>query len=172
LTKGITETEKEAADWVTREDPGWKLMERFGGGTLSNFVIDDESSKRILIRFYRKDSDGSVCAKLLFGPGAQGPPGHAHGGGITSVLDEAMGAAAWMAGYIVVAAELTIRFRKMVPLGVPCFIETKIISVRGRRVRMGSELRNRKGEVLSEGKGLFITLKPTKMQELTGVGNA
>lgn len=163
MTKGISETEKEATDWVLRADPGYSPMERFGGGTLENFVIDDESGRKILIRFYKKDSDGSVSAKLLFGQGTQGPPGHAHGGAITSVLDESMGAAAWMAGYIVVAAELTIRFRKMVPLGDPCLIETSIVSVRGRRVRMVSELRNRKGEVLAEGKGLFIAVKPTKL---------
>lgn len=163
MTREISEAEKEASDWVLRADPGYTPMERFGGGTLENFVIDDESGRRVLIKFYKKDSDGSVLAKLLFGPGAQGPPGYAHGGAITSVLDESMGAAAWMAGYIVVAAELTVRFRMMVPLAVPCLIETRVISVRGRRVRMGSELRNRKGEVLAECKGLFIKIKPSRL---------
>ena len=48
------------------------------------------------IHYFRTGPDRSLRAKVLFGPGTQGPPGHAHGGSMAAVLDEAMGGAAWM----------------------------------------------------------------------------
>ena len=44
------------------------------------------------------------------GPPIEGPPGHAHGGSMAAVLDEAMGAAAWMEGHLVVAVRLATSF--------------------------------------------------------------
>ena len=48
-----------------------------------------------------------VLADFTFDKRHQGPPGHADGGSLAAVLDEAMGAAVWLAGHSVVAAHLS-----------------------------------------------------------------
>jgi acyl-coenzyme A thioesterase PaaI-like protein len=87
----------------------------------------------------------------------QGPPKHAHGGCLSSVLDEAMGAAVWCAGHPVVAARLEIDFRRAVPLGRALEVEAWVTSVDGRKVWAESELRFADDQaVATRGKGLFI----------------
>ncbi len=100
---------------------------------------------------------------MVFGPGAQGPPGHAHGGSMAAILDEAMGGAAWIEGHPVVAAELTMQFRKMLPLGTRCVVEAKVSGVDGRKVRVVGRLTQSEGDtVYAEAGALFIALDPEK----------
>mgnify|MGYP001061002430 CR=1 FL=1 len=158
--------DKDAAEWVEKEEPGWSRLIHQGNIFGDNFVRGDASGKRICIQYYFRESDGSIMAKVLFGPEAQGPPGHVHGGCIAAVLDESMGIASWMAGHIVVAAGLNIKFRKMVPLGAPCTIETRVVKVTGRKVKMGAKLLTRSGRVLAEGEAMFISLDPALFDDL------
>ena len=59
----------------------------------------------------------AVRFRTCFGGAQQGPPGHAHGGSMAALLDEAMGAAAWLRRTHLVAARLELHFRRPVPLG-------------------------------------------------------
>ena len=102
--------------WLETADAGWAPVDMPAEVMEDSFVSGDRSGRRLTLRYYTHD-DGSMMAKVLLGPGAQGPPGHAHGGSMASLLDETMGGAAWMSGYMVVAAELNVTFKKMLPLG-------------------------------------------------------
>lgn len=104
-------------------------------------------------------ADGALVAKVLFGPGASGPPGHAHGGSIAAVLDEIMGMGAWLAGHRVMAATLKIRFVRSVPLDFEAVAEARLTSVRGRKVQMRGRLIHPDNEtVFAEAEGLFVKL--------------
>ena len=128
-----------------------------------SFVSGDCSRRRLSIHYFRNGPDRSLRAKVLFGPGTQGPPGHAHGGSMAAVLDEAMGGAAWMQGHPVVAAELTTRFRLMLPLGTRCIVEARVGHVDGRKVRVAGKLSQSGGDIIyAEGEALFIALDPKK----------
>jgi acyl-coenzyme A thioesterase PaaI-like protein len=82
---------------------------------------------------------------------------------MAALLDEAMGGAAWMEGHPVVAAELTTRFKTMLPLGTRCVVEAWVIAVDGRKVRVAGRLRMSDDDtVYAEGEALFITLDPKR----------
>lgn len=122
------------------------------------FVSGDPHSDRLRVRYFRRQTDEAFVAKAWFGPRTEGPPGHAHGGSIAAVLDEAMGAAAWFAGHAVVAARLTVDFRAMLPLETVVLIETRLDRVEGRKVHLVSRMTDPGGTLISEGSGLFIKL--------------
>jgi len=100
--------------------------------------------------------DGKVKTDFTLDERQQGPPGFAHGGCLAAVIDEAMGAAVWCAGHPVLAARLEVDFRKAVPLGTPCHVEARVVSVDGRKVWAEAELRVDPGVVATRGVGLYI----------------
>lgn len=111
------------------------------------------------IRWYVRDADELFVGKVWWGPGAQGPPGHAHGGSMAAVMDEALGSACWAAGYPVVAAELTARFHHMLPLGHVYTIEAEIERVDGRKVWTRGHIRDDDGKIYTSATGLFIVIR-------------
>ena len=121
--------------WLDQPEAGWTPVTPTQAVSAGTFVSGDPGGNRLRVRYFRRDHDGALLAKVWFGPGTQGPPGHAHGGSMASILDEAMGAAAWSAGHAVVAAELTTRFRRMLPLESCGIVEARVVSTDGRKVR-------------------------------------
>lgn len=105
-------------------EPGWShldLPSSFGEG--QNFVSGDPAGMRLRVAYYRREADGVLCGKAWFGQAAEGPPGHAHGGSIAAVLDEAMGLSAWISGYPVVTSSLNVYFKSPIPLGSDSNVE-------------------------------------------------
>jgi acyl-coenzyme A thioesterase PaaI-like protein len=153
-------------EWLEQAEAGWAKFELSHVVLEDNFVSGDKSGHRLTVRYFANEADQSLRAKVLLGPGVQGPPGHAHGGSMAALLDEAMGGAAWMRGHMVVAAELTTRFKKMLPLGTRCVIEAQVVDVNGRKVRTHAVLRDEAGTVFSEGDALFIVIDPARFGTL------
>jgi acyl-coenzyme A thioesterase PaaI-like protein len=77
---------------------------------------------------------------------------------MSAVLDEAMGAAAWIAGHPVVAARLTVHFRQMMPLEQEIRIEAWVAEKNGKKVVVLGRLSDAAGRVFCESEGLFIEL--------------
>jgi len=137
------------------------------------FVSGDSSGRRLSVRYFQRDDDGSLLGKVLFGPGAQGPPEHAHGGSMAALLDEAMGGAAWMAGHPVVAAQLNITFRNMLPLKTRCLVKAQVLEINGRKIKTTGELCDaQSGKVFCKGEALFVTLDPEKIGLLSDKAKA
>ena len=81
-----------------------------------------------------------------------GPPGHCHGGIIATILDEAMGKVNKLREVIALTSQMTVDYLRPVPLHKPLRVESREVSVRGRRhVNMG-EILNQKGDVLARGR--------------------
>jgi acyl-coenzyme A thioesterase PaaI-like protein len=139
-------------------EPGWSLLQMprtFGAGR--SFVSGELDGDRLRIWYYRREADGALCAKVWFGYGAEGPPGHAHGGSMAAVLDEAMGFAAWVNGHPVVAATITINFRKRLPLEKVLHVECFVDSVDAKKVTTKGRIHDpESGAVFSEGEGTFV----------------
>lgn len=148
--------------WLESPRRGWTAITVPPTILEDNFVSGDTSGRRLNIRYFQVTVEHTLRAKVVVGPAAQGPPGHAHGGSMAAMLDEAMGCAAWMSGHTVVAAALNTRFRTMLPLGVRCIIEARVDAVDGRKIHTSSVLRDEDGNVYAESKALFITLDPKK----------
>lgn len=135
-------------------------------GTGRSFVSGEPHGDRLRVRYFKRSRDGALVGKIWFGPGAEGPPGHAHGGSMAAVLDEAMGAGAWMAGFPVVAAKLSVDFRRMLPLDTEVLLETWVDRVDGRKVTTRGRLFARSGEEYATGEGLFIAVGADRLGAL------
>jgi acyl-coenzyme A thioesterase PaaI-like protein len=102
-------------------------------GESLRFVSGDPEGDRFRVKYYR-DAEQHLHARIWFGPETEGPPGHAHGGSVAAVLDEALGLAAWAAGYPIVVGNLNISFRNMLPLQTVVTIESRVVSAEGRKI--------------------------------------
>ena len=146
--------------------PGWTPIDAF---PQRSFVSGDPDGDRLRVQYYERDS--ALLARVWFGPEAEGPPGHAHGGALAAVIDEAMGYAAWLAGHPVVAARLTTDFRRMLPLGTVCTVEPVVERVDGRKVHVAARIAGPDGTVYAEGSEIFVGLAPDALDTLNAIRN-
>ena len=138
-----------------------------GAGERRTFVSGEPDGGRLRVSYFRRGQDGPLVARVFFGPGSVGPPGYAHGGAVAAVLDEAMGAGVWLAGYAAVAARIIVDFRDMVPVGFEGLVETRIEATEGRKISIRAWLFD--GEhVLAESEGLFVVLSDNQIQAIKG----
>lgn len=159
-------------DGLDAAEPGWEPFAALGAvGLTRSFVSGDPDGDRLRVRYFRRVADGGLIGRVWFGPGAEGPPGHVHGGAMAAVLDEAMGASAWVAGHAVLAANITIQFREMLPLQSIVTVEVGVTNVNGRKVTTRGRLVGADGVTHAEGEGLFIELGAARFAKLaTGAG--
>ena len=148
-------------------EPDWVPVDplRIEGGR-GSFVSGEPQGHRLRVRYFRRESDGRLVGRAWFGSGAEGPPGHAHGGSMAAVLDEAMGAAAWMAGHKVVAAQLDTSFRRMLPLGTDATLEAWVEKVDERKVWTRGWLVDGDGQPFAEARALFLKIDPARFKIL------
>jgi acyl-CoA thioesterase FadM len=64
---------------------------------------------------------------------------------------------------VALTSEITVNYLKPVPLNKPLRVESREVSVKGRRHINMAEILNQKGEALARSKGLFIAIDPKKM---------
>jgi uncharacterized protein (TIGR00369 family) len=93
----------------------------------------------------------------------QGPPGHAHGGIVATILDEAMGKVNKLRNVIALTKSMEITYMKPTPLGQKLTAVGWESAVRGRKHYNKAEIRNAAGDVLATGKGVFIAVDAAKM---------
>lgn len=154
-------------------EPGWVELNtrpRKSGG--SRFLTGDGRSDRLRIHYYKSPDNLRLFGKIWFGPESEGPPNHAHGGSQAAALDEAMGASAWLAGQISVAAKISVNFRNMLPLGSVVRVEAHVTGVEGRRVYTKGALTGPDGTVYSDGEGIFIRIGKEKIEELAALAHS
>ncbi len=101
-------------------------------------------------------ADGRILAHATMHTSKEGPPRHAHGGTIATLLDEVMGAAAWNNGYKVLAANLNINFMSPVPLETPIRVIGEVARKEGRKVFTSGQVLLPDDSIAATGSGLFI----------------
>ncbi len=103
----------------------------------------------------------SVTARFTVKPAHQGAPGLAHGGILTSALDETLGSLNWLMHIIAVTGRLETDFLLPVPVGTELHIEAWATAVHGRKIyctatgRMGGP----GGPVAVRADALFIEVQ-------------
>jgi len=125
------------------------------------------SEGRIVLKYYRRP-DGSLAAVAEFGPLSEGAPGLVHGGAILTALDEALGAAAWLAGRRCMTARLTTEFRKGTPLGETFLVIPRIVASRRRLMDLTGELTGPDGTVYAAAHGRFMELQEGQLKRIFG----
>jgi uncharacterized protein (TIGR00369 family) len=115
------------------------------------------------LRFaYDEERDCFVC-RFRLSKRYTGPPGHCHGGIIATILDEAMGKVNKLRHVVALTSEITVNYLKPVPLRKPLRVESREVSVKGRKHVNMAEILNETGEVLARSQGLFIAIDPHRM---------
>jgi acyl-coenzyme A thioesterase PaaI-like protein len=110
--------------------------------------------------------DGRAIAEFTPPEFLQGYPGFVHGGGVATILDEAMGWATYGRGVWAMTARFTMRFRRSVPLGQQVKVSGWVTRDRGRFLEVRGELRSRHGHLLAEADGLFARVEGEQAEEL------
>ncbi len=102
------------------------------------------------------EEDGTITTSFALNEAQQGPPGHAHGGALAAILDEAMGAAVWYAGHNVAVVHLRLDYRKPVPLHQPLSCHARMERQEGRKIYASGEIYLPDGAVAVSAKGIFV----------------
>ena len=121
----------------------------------SCFVCGSDDSPGMGVVWYALD-DKSIFAEVTLNDAQQGPPGFAHGGASAALLDEAMGAAVWLAGYRVASVNLNISYHKPVPLGSPFTVTARVKEQGSKKVTGMGEIRLADGTLAVSGEGIFV----------------
>jgi uncharacterized protein (TIGR00369 family) len=100
--------------------------------------------------------DKSIVAQFAFDEHKEGPPGHAHGGAVAAVLDEAMGAAAFENDRPGFTATMTVNYRASVPLNNPVEVRARIDRIQGSKTFASAEIVLPDGKIAADSTGMFI----------------
>jgi uncharacterized protein (TIGR00369 family) len=120
------------------------------------FGCGDDNPAGLHLQFFVEEE--RVLCRVRLAMRFQGPPGHAHGGIIATLLDEAMSKANRHRNITAMTRHMSIDYLRPVPLETDLVLESWSESDldSGRKHRCSGELRNAAGTVLATATGIFI----------------
>lgn len=139
---------------------------------MSEVIVNDEPwnhcfgcsphNDRGLRMTFRRMDDGSVESRYQVTEHLVGPPGAVHGGIQAALLDEVMGVAARVnseasTGWCV-TAELSLKYRRPVPIGQDLVIRGTLLRSEGDNLFMGGEIVGPEEDVLTTAEARFKVL--------------
>jgi uncharacterized protein (TIGR00369 family) len=133
-------------------------------------VCGTENRAGLKARFYELD-DGELLGVFRPLEEHQSYPGRLHGGIASAILDETIGRAIMIAqpGAWGVTAELTIRYRKPVPLGADVRVVARITRDAGRLFEGTGEIVLEDGSIAVEASGKYLRMPLADITE-AGLG--
>jgi len=96
-----------------------------------DFVFDNY---RIFMRFFRHVNVKSMSGAVVFNRDCEGPPGRAHGGAIAAAFDQLLSIVGWSHGFHGFTGQLSISYRRGIPLLQHLYYIANITSVVGKKV--------------------------------------
>ncbi len=127
------------------------------------FGCGKDNADGMLLDFFLDEGARTAVCHFNLSRRYTGPPAHAHGGIIATILDEAMGKVNKFRNVLALTSSMEIKYFKPVPLGQPLTVTGYEQSVEGRKHINIAEIRNDKGELLARSKGTFIAIDPEKV---------
>jgi uncharacterized protein (TIGR00369 family) len=128
------------------------------------FACGKDNPQGMRLKFFFDEGHHRAWCKIKLPRKYQGPPGHAHGGIIATLLDEAMGKVNKLRSVVALTSSMAIEYVKPVPLGKTLLVEGTERDVQGRRHFNAAEIRDEAGQVLARSQGVFIAVDPEKMK--------
>jgi uncharacterized protein (TIGR00369 family) len=134
------------------------------------FVCGGANAHGLQLTFEQDDEAQRIRGRFHIGAQYQGASGYLHGGMIATLLDEVMAKVSRFAQEHAVTADLTVEYRKPVPVGDELIVEGWETGRNGRmRLREG-EIRTRLGVVLARGRAKFVVVDPARFQRGASAG--
>jgi uncharacterized protein (TIGR00369 family) len=127
------------------------------------FACGHDNANGMRLKFSLDEASRQSVCHFKLSRRYTGPPGHAHGGIIATILDEAMGKVNKFRNVLALTSSMDVRYLKPVPLGQPLTVVGYEQNVEGRKHVNIAEIRNDKAEVLARSTGTFIAIDPEKM---------
>ena len=128
------------------------------------YACGPENPRGLQMRF--RMEDGRAVADFTAPAELQGFPGLMHGGAVGTMLDEAMGWAAYGQGIWAMTARFSMRFRQPVRLTGALRVEGWVARDRGRFLEMRAALRSPDGTLLAEAEGVFTRMAGEQADEV------
>ncbi len=122
--------------------------------------LENESGLRLE---FHPAEDGGVIAHFEIDPRFMGPPAHAHGGIIATILDEAMSKANRIRGVFAMTRQMEVEFLRPVPLLTALEVRGHSETAGARKHGCTAAITDAKGHTLARAKGLFIEVKPERL---------
>src|SRR5579871_2002292 len=110
------------------------------------FACGHSNPEGMHLKFSYDEAGKRFVSRFRLSKRYTGPPGHAHGGIIATILDEAMGKVNKIRQVIALTSQITVDYWKPVPLNQPLRVESREVSVRGRRHINMAQILNSKDE--------------------------
>lgn len=116
---------------------------------------------------FEADNEGGVVGNYVVAKRFEGYPGIAHGGIVSTLLDEALSRAFLLEdpNRLMYTARLTTRFRRHVPVEQPITLRAWPVKDRQRMGEAKAQVLGADGEVLAEGEALLVALRPDELQD-------
>lgn len=112
------------------------------------------------LRFDLDLDEKRTYGRFALGADYRGGAGFAHGGIIAVVLDEAMGKLSKLTDERAVTAEMSIEYRKPVPVDQEIVVQGWQTEENGRNRFRSAEIHDTQGNLLARGKGRFVVIDP------------
>lgn len=133
------------------------------------FVCGIENPSGLHMKFYQS-GPGEVVANFTVTDDFQGYPGVVHGGVIASMLDEVTGRALMdppdQPTRFMVTAQLSIRYRKPVPVGQPLRLVGHAGERKGRVAKAKGEIYAPDGSLLVEAEAVLVDIPPDGLEDM------
>jgi len=144
-------------------------------GTLNGcFGCGDDNSAGLHLKFFVDEKQRVLC-RVRLAAQFQGPPGHAHGGIIATLLDEAMSKANRFRDIVAMTRHMSIDYRRPVPLQTDLVLEgwseKDAGSTSGRKHQCSAEIRDASGTVLASATGIFVEVTTEALQRYNARGS-
>jgi uncharacterized protein (TIGR00369 family) len=106
--------------------------------------------------------DGRVVCLAAIADTYEGPPGYVHGGIIATLLDETMSKAVRSHGLVAMTRHMEVEYLRPVRSKAAIRMEGRVTRSEGRKHWTEAKILDDAGEVLAQGKGLFIEVQPRR----------
>jgi uncharacterized protein (TIGR00369 family) len=138
--------------------PGHAAPPKLRGPQNHCFACGKDNPQGMRLKFFiDEEARHSICTFKLTRR-YQGPPGHAHGGIIATILDEAMGKVNRLSRVVALTRTMTIDYLKPVPLDKPLTVIGRAQQVQGREHTNVAEIMDVDGRVLARSTGVFVAV--------------
>src|SRR5215813_10745538 len=127
------------------------------------FACGKDNPQGMRLKFYLDEETRLAICRFKLSRRYQGPPGHAHGGIIATILDEAMGKVNRLHNVIALTRAMHVDYLKPVPLGKLLVVTGREQSVNGREHVNVAEISDETGLVLARSTGTFLAIDPARM---------
>lgn len=129
------------------------------------FACGLENPVGLKLEFFA-DGKGGVFGDYSIPRHFEGYPGVAHGGIVTTILDEILSRAFLIEDHnrLMYTAKITARFRRHVPVDRPLHLTGQALKDRGRTGEAAAQIRNSDGDVLAEAEALLVSLSPEELE--------